>query len=275
MADTMTPDVGSTVQELRGEDEIILRMDGVIGGYGATTVLHETNLEVHRNALTTIIGPNGAGKSTALKAIFGLVRVRSGHVWYDEEDIVGLSQVELLRRGISFVPQGRNVFPRMSVRANLELGGVSLGNLALTRERVAGIALELFPILRAKANKQAGTLSGGEQKMLEIGRAMLLEPRLLLIDEPSVGLSPILVQQVFRVLQQLRDRGTTVLMIEQNAKSALEVSDYGLVLQQGRLALAGTASEVLNHPEIGRLFLGGAMHGVGSQTRSASNDSTA
>ena len=201
-----------------------------------------------------------------------MVRVRSGHVWYEDEDIVGLSQIELLRRGISFVPQGRNVFPRMTVRSNLELGGVSLGNLRLTRERVDSIAFELFPMLRMKADRQAGTLSGGEQKMLEIGRAMLLEPRLLLIDEPSVGLSPILVQQVFGLLQELRDRGTTVLMIEQNAKSALETSDYGLVLQQGRLALAGTAAEILNHPEIGRLFLGGAMRGVGSaRTREARN----
>ena len=186
-----------------GDDDIILRMDAVVGGYGATTVLHETSFAVHRNALTTIIGPNGAGKSTAIKAIFGIVRVRSGHIWYGGDDIVGLDQVELLRRGISFVPQGRNVFPRMTVRANLELGGVSLGNLALTHERVTGIAFELFPMLRAKADRQAGTLSGGEQKMLEIGRAMLLEPRLLLIDEPSVGLSPILVQQVFGLLRQL------------------------------------------------------------------------
>ena len=262
--ETAAPETGATVEELSGGDDVILRMDAVVGGYGATTVLHETSFEVHRNALSTIIGPNGAGKSTAIKAIFGMVRVRSGHVWYEDEDIVGLSQVELLRRGISFVPQGRNVFPRMSVRANLELGGVSLDNLALTRRRVASIAFELFPMLRVKADKQASTLSGGEQKMLEIGRAMLLEPRLLLIDEPSVGLSPILVQQVFTLLQELRDRGTTVLMIEQNAKSALEVSDYGLVLQQGRLALAGTAPEVLNHPEIGRLFLGGAMRGIDS-----------
>ena len=254
----MSPDAGTTIDE-PGDDDIILRMDAVVGGYGATTVLHETSFGVHRNALTTIIGPNGAGKSTAIKAIFGMVRVRSGHIWYGDDDIVGLDQIELLRRGISFVPQGRNVFPRMTVRANLELGGVSLGNLALTHERVTGIAFELFPMLRAKADRQAGTLSGGEQKMLEIGRAMLLEPRLLLIDEPSVGLSPILVQQVFGLLQRLKDRGTTVLMIEQNAKSALEVSDYGLVLQQGRLALAGTASEVLNHPEIGPLFLGGVM----------------
>jgi branched-chain amino acid transport system ATP-binding protein len=264
VADTVIPEtlasqagdtVGATVEAPR---------DAVVGGYGATTVLHETSLDVHRNALTTIIGPNGAGKSTAIKAIFGMVRVRSGHVWYEDENIVGLGQIELLRRGISFVPQGRNVFPRMTVRANLELGGVSLDNLRLTRERVDSIAFELFPTLRVKAERQASTLSGGEQKMLEIGRAMLLEPRLLLIDEPSVGLSPILVQQVFGLLQELRDRGTTVLMIEQNAKSALEMSDYGLVLQQGRLALAGTASEVLNHPEIGRLFLGGAMRGVGA-----------
>ena len=278
MADTMAPQngaaVGATLEEpCGGGDDVILRMDAVVGGYGATTVLHETSFEVHRNALTTIIGPNGAGKSTALKAIFGMVRVRSGHVWYEDDDVVGLSQIELLRRGISFVPQGRNVFPRMTVRANLELGGVSLGNLRLTRERVDSIAFELFPMLSMKADSQASTLSGGEQKMLEIGRAMLLEPRLLLIDEPSVGLSPILVQQVFDLLQELRTRGTTVLMIEQNAKSALEVSDYGLVLQQGRLALAGTASEVLNHPEIGRLFLGGAMRGVGShQARPARND---
>ncbi len=264
--ETAVPETGATVEESGGGDDVILRMDAVVGGYGATTVLHETSLDVRRNALTTIIGPNGAGKSTAIKAIFGMVRVRSGHVWYEDEDVVGLSQIELLRRGISFVPQGRNVFPRMSVRANLELGGVSLENLRLTRQRVDSIAFELFPMLREKADRQASTLSGGEQKMLEIGRAMLLEPRLLLIDEPSVGLSPILVQQVFGLLQELRNHGTTVLMIEQNAKSALEVSDYGLVLQQGRLALAGTASEVLNHPEIGRLFLGGAMGGV-SATR--------
>ena len=156
-------------------------------------MLHGTSFAVQRNSLTTVIGPNGAGKSTAIKAIFGIVRVRSGAIWYEGDDIVGLSQVELLHRGISFVPQGRNVFPRMSVRTNLELGGVSLGNKRLTRERIDGIVFELFPVLRAKADRQVSTLSGGEQKMLEIGRAMLLQPRLLLIDEPSVGLSPILV----------------------------------------------------------------------------------
>jgi branched-chain amino acid transport system ATP-binding protein len=236
----------------------ILRLDHVVGGYGSTTILHETTFDVPRNAVTTIIGPNGAGKSTALKAVFGTVKVRSGHVWFEGDDIVGLSQIELLRRGISFVPQGRNIFPSMSVRSNLELGGVSLRDLKLTRERIERIAFAQFPVLAKKANQQAGTLSGGEQKMLEIGRALLLEPKLMLIDEPSIGLSPILVEQVFGLLGQLRDSGITVLMIEQNARKALEMSDHGIVLQQGRLALAGSAREVLDHPEIGHLFLGAA-----------------
>ena len=242
----------------------ILRLDHVVAGYGSTTILHETTFDVHRNAVTTIIGPNGAGKSTALKAVFGMVKVRSGHVWFDGDDVIGLSQIELLRRGISFVPQGRNIFPSMSVRSNLELGGVSLRDLKLTRYRIESIAFEQFPVLAQKANQQAGTLSGGEQKMLEVGRALLLEPRLLLIDEPSIGLSPILVEQVFGLMQQLRDRGITVLMIEQNARKALEISDHGLVLQQGRLALAGSAREILDHPEIGRLFLGAAARVDGS-----------
>jgi branched-chain amino acid transport system ATP-binding protein len=259
VADTLAPMIGDGAGGSDGRDDIILRMESVVGGYGSTTVLHQTSLEVHRDAITTVIGPNGAGKSTALKAIFGLLKVRSGHIRYEGEDLVGLTPLDLLRRGISYVPQGRNIFPRMTVRANLELGGVSLRDLALTRERIGSVAFELFPMLRRKADSQASSLSGGEQKLLEIGRAMLLEPRLLLIDEPSVGLSPILVQQVFALLRDLKDRGVTVLMIEQNAKSALETSDYGMVLQQGRLALAGSASDVLDHPEIGHLFLGGVM----------------
>lgn len=245
--------------DVPGPDDVILRLEGVVAGYGSTTVLHGTGLGIHRHAITTLIGPNGAGKSTALKAIFGMIDVRAGHIRYEGEDISGRSQVELLRLGISYVPQGRNIFPRMSVRSNLELGGVSLGDLRLTRRRVEEVAFELFPVLRTKAHAQAGSLSGGEQKMLEIGRAMLLEPRLLLVDEPSVGLSPILVRQVFDLLRSLRERGVTVLMVEQNAKQALEISDHGLVLQQGRLALAAPAAEVLDHPEIRHLFLGGAM----------------
>lgn len=237
----------------------LLKVTGVVGGYGQSTILHETSFEVERSAITTIIGPNGAGKSTALKAIFGILRIRSGEILFDGEDITGLSQLERLQQGISYVPQGRNIFPSMSVWDNLELGGVSLRDLSTTRKRIKTIAFQQFPVLADKARRQAGTLSGGEQKMLEVGRALLLKPRLLLIDEPSIGLSPILVSQVLGLMQGLRDSGITVLMIEQNAKMALEVSDHGVVLQQGRTILHGPADEILHHPQIGPLFLGGLV----------------
>ena len=239
--------------------DAILTVNEVVAGYGQSTVLHGTSFEVEPSAITTIIGPNGAGKSTVLKATFGIVRVRSGSISFDGNDITDLSQLERLQLGISFVPQGRNIFPSMSVWDNLELGGVSLKDLDLTRDRIESIAFQQFPILKERANRQAGTLSGGEQKMLEVGRALLLEPRLLLIDEPSIGLSPILVGQVLGLMQGLRDSGITVLMIEQNAKRALEVSDHGIVLQQGRTVLPGTADDVLHHPQIGHLFLGGTV----------------
>ena len=240
-------------------DTPILQLDEVVAGYGMATVLHETTFDVNSHSMTTVIGPNGAGKSTALKAVFGMVKVESGRIVYEGDDIVGSPQVELLNRGIAFVPQGRNIFPRMSVRDNLELGGVSLKDLELTRHRIDTIAFEQFPVLANKSNQQAGTLSGGEQKMLEVGRALLLEPRLLLIDEPSIGLSPLLVSQVFGLLRGLVETGITVLMIEQNAKKALEVSDFGIVLQQGRAVLEGRADEILEHPQIGSLFLGGLV----------------
>lgn len=236
----------------------ILQTDGIVAGYGPTTILHGTTIEVNKAALTTVIGPNGAGKSTLFKAIFGMLPIREGSITFDSADITGLKPIDLLAQGIAYVPQGRNIFPQLSVEHNLEFGGISLRDMAETRRRMKRV-YERFPILKERSNAQSGTLSGGEQKMLEIGRAMLLEPKLLLIDEPSIGLSPILVQQVFDELLSLRDNGVTILMIEQNAKQALAVSDYGIVLQQGRLALSGTADGVLNHPEIGPLFLGGAV----------------
>jgi branched-chain amino acid transport system ATP-binding protein len=236
----------------------IIETKGLVGGYGSTTILHGTTLEVPEKALTTVIGPNGAGKSTLFKAIFGMLNVREGKIFFAGEDISGKKPIALLKRGLAYVPQGRNIFPQLSVEHNLEFGGISLGDLPETHRRMERV-YEQFPILKERAKAQAGTLSGGEQKMLEIGRAMLLDPRCLLIDEPSIGLSPILVQQVFRELLALRDRGVSVVMIEQNAKQALAVSDYAIVLQQGRLALFGKANEVLNHPEIGHLFLGGAV----------------
>jgi branched-chain amino acid transport system ATP-binding protein len=243
--------------------DIILRTTGLVGGYGHTTILHGTTIEVPRAKLTTVIGPNGAGKSTLFKALFGMLHIREGTVSLDGKDITHLSPMERLQHGLAYVPQGRNIFPELSVEHNLEFGGVSLRNLKETHRRMEKV-MARFPILRQRAKAQASTLSGGEQKMLELGRALLLEPKVLLIDEPSIGLSPILVAEVFKLLLSLRDSGVTILMIEQNAKKALGISDYGIVLQQGRLALAGTASQVLHHPEIGHLFLGGVVQVEGA-----------
>jgi branched-chain amino acid transport system ATP-binding protein len=241
---------------LDNNTDIILRTKGLVTGYGRTTILHGIDVEVPEGALTTVIGPNGAGKSTLFKALFGMLTISAGSITLYDEDITYLSPMKKLQHGIAYVPQGRNIFPELTVEHNLEFGGVSLRDLKETRRRMEKV-MDQFPVLRERAKAQASTLSGGEQKMLEIGRALLLDPKLLLIDEPSIGLSPILMAEVFSLLLSLRDSGVTILMIEQNAKKALSISDYGMVLQQGRLALDGTASEVLHHPEIDRLFLGG------------------
>jgi len=239
-------------------NDAILELKDVVAGYGNMTILHGTTLDVKRDAITTVIGPNGAGKSTAFKTIFGMLRAQSGSIRFNGAEITNLTPRDLIARGISYVPQGRNIFPELSVRHNLEFGGV----VAPKDFDLAGrmeVAMERFPVLRRKANHQASTLSGGEQKMLEIARGLVLEPKLMLIDEPSIGLSPILVADLFRILKELRDRGITILMIEQNAKRALENSDYGLVLELGRTRIAGTAPAILADKRIGQLFLGGGL----------------
>jgi branched-chain amino acid transport system ATP-binding protein len=239
--------------------ETILEVQGLVGGYGKMTILNGTSFSVPAGSITTVIGPNGAGKSTVFKAIFGLLKLREGKVVFGGRDVTGLNQRELLTAGISYVPQGRNIFPELSVRHNIELGSVAAGrDIADLPARIEA-ALDKFPVLRKKATQQASTLSGGEQKQLEIARSLLLDPRLMLVDEPSIGLSPLLVQQTFNILRELRDRGVTILMIEQNARSALEISDFGIVLELGQTRLVDKAERVLNDPRIGQLFLGGAM----------------
>jgi len=233
----------------------ILRLVNIVGGYGRMTILNGCSFDVARGAITTIIGPNGAGKSTTFKAIFGMLRIASGQILLEGRNIIGETQARLLGLGVCYVPQGRNIFPELSVRDNLELGGIALGTAASLRPRVEQ-ALNRFPILREKAAAQASTLSGGQQKLLEIARGLIAEPKLMLIDEPSIGLSPIMVKDVFATLQQLRDGGTSILMVEQNARSALEISDYGIVLETGRTRLIGQAHDVLNDPRVARLFLG-------------------
>jgi branched-chain amino acid transport system ATP-binding protein len=239
--------------------DAILDVQGLVGGYGKMTILNGTTFSVPAGSITTVIGPNGAGKSTVFKAIFGLLQLREGRVIFKGRDVTGLSQRELLTSGICYVPQGRNIFPELSVRDNIQLGAVVAGRDITDLPARIETALDKFPALRKRAAQQASTLSGGEQKQLEIVRGLLLNPQLVLIDEPSIGLSPLMVQQTFNILKELRDRGVSILMIEQNARSALEISDYGIVLELGQTRLVDKADRVLSDPRIGQLFLGGAM----------------
>ena len=235
----------------------ILVLDEVVAGYGGLTVLNGTSLHAARGAITTIIGPNGAGKSTVFKAVFGLLPVRRGRVAFDGRDITNEEPRRLLELGITYVPQGRNVFPELSVLHNLELGLTAAGREADVAGRVEAM-LQRFPMLREKARAQASTLSGGQQKLLEIARGLLLDPKLMLIDEPSIGLSPLLVGETFEILQGLRGQGVSILMVEQNAKRALEISEFGVVLELGRVRMLGRSRDLLADPRVGQLFLGGA-----------------
>ncbi|CAN7369148.1 ABC transporter ATP-binding protein [Variovorax sp. LjRoot290] len=234
-----------------------IEFDNVLAGYKDFMILNNLSFKARRGKITLLLGPNGAGKSTVLKTLFGLLKVRNGRVLLDGEDITGASPKDLLvKHGIAFVPQGRNLFGQLTAYENLELGGITLG-MKTTHERIPEV-LELFPRVKERMNSAASSLSGGEQKQLEVGRALLLRPKVLLIDEPSIGLSPMVVQDVFRLLRKLADQGTTVLMVEQNVKSALKMADEAIALESGRLVLHKPASELLADPNIERLFLGGA-----------------
>ena len=235
-----------------------IEFKGVLAGYKEFMILNHLSFQAKKGCITLLLGPNGAGKSTVLKTLFGLLKPRQGQILLNEEDITGLSQKELLAKGIAFVPQGRNLFGQLSLIQNLELGGITLG-MKTTHERIPEV-LEFFPRLKERIHSMASALSGGEQKQLEIGRALLLRPRVILIDEPSIGLSPIVVQDVFKLLRKLADQGTTVLMVEQNVKSALKFADEAIALESGQKLLQRAASELLEDPHIERLFLGGMQH---------------
>jgi branched-chain amino acid transport system ATP-binding protein len=239
-------------------DATMIEFDDVVAGYGEFMILNNLGFKARRGRITLLLGPNGAGKSTVLKALFGLLKVRQGRIRLDGQDITGTPAKQLLtQHGVAFVPQGRNLFGQLTVFENLELGGITLGTKT-THERIPEV-LSLFPRVRERINSAASSLSGGEQKQLEVGRALLLRPKVLLIDEPSIGLSPLVVQDVFRLLRKLADdQGVTILMVEQNVKSALKMADDAIALESGRLVLHKPAGELLADPNIERLFLGGA-----------------
>ncbi|MCE2529250.1 MAG: ABC transporter ATP-binding protein [Acidimicrobiia bacterium] len=243
--------------ETTTERPLLEVLDMSAGYYAGHDVVHHINLEVAEGEIVCVIGPNGAGKSTVFRAIYGLAEVRSGQVLCDGVDITNIAPQEALRTArMAIVPQLRSVFPQMTVHENLELGMYLEPDKARVRERIDYI-YGLFPRLARRARQDAGTMSGGEQRMLEIGRSLMHEPRIVLMDEPSAGLAPIITRQVFEAIRQLNHEiGLTVLMIEQNARQGLEASDRGYVLEVGRNSYQGSARELLADPEVRRAFLG-------------------
>lgn len=236
--------------------EPLLAVSGLKAGYGHSAVLHGVDLEVRSGEVVSLIGSNGAGKSTLLKAIVGLVRPREGQVIYDGSDVTGTGPEKLVRSGIALVPEGRMLFGPLSVAENLELGAYAAPSrgTAITQgmQRVG----KLFPILMERAAQPAATLSGGEQQMLAIGRALMSNPSLLLLDEPSLGLAPKVIGQIFQVLDELRAEGVTIVLVEQDAKLALKHSDRGYVMRTGAMALEGTADELLADESVRTIYLG-------------------
>jgi len=232
----------------------LLRVDGVSAGYDQMEILHEVSVEVRPAEIVTLIGPNGAGKSTLMKTVFGLLRPRTGSIRLDGQDITGLAPSALVRRGLSYVPQVDNVFPSLTVEENLEMGAVVRTDDVRPRlEEVLG----LFPSLAGKRRLKAGWLSGGERQMVAMGRALMLDPRLLLLDEPSAGLSPVLVDRVFERIEAINRGGVAILLVEQSAREALRRSHRGYVLAGGQVRLEGSGPALLENPEVGRLYLGG------------------
>jgi branched-chain amino acid transport system ATP-binding protein len=237
--------------------EAALVLDGVVAGYGGGDVLRGVTFEVPANQITCVVGPNGAGKSTLMKAISGLLKPRLGTVTLNGEKLIGKSPRQILKLGVVQVPQNHSLFTGMTVRENIDLGGYILSDRAQVAKRVDAV-FDLFPQVRDWAGKRAGELSGGQQRLVEFARALMLDPALILLDEPSMGLSPLVLKSVFAAARQMNAAGATILLVEQNARAGLKFSHHGVVMENGIVRLSGTGSEVLNHPEIGELYLGGA-----------------
>ena len=234
----------------------LLRAEAMTAGYGKMPILHDVSLIIAPGELVAVIGPNGAGKSTAFKVIVGFLKPTVGRVLFDGDDITGRRPDQVLRRGLAYVPQGRIVFPQMTVLENLEMGGYIERNPARIREALERV-YALFPILAERRRQKAGTMSGGEQQMVAIGRALMTTPKLVLLDEPSLGLSPKYVSLIFEKLVEMKRSGYTLMLVEQNAAKALSVADRAYVLELGRNRFEGTGRALLANPEVKRLYLGG------------------
>ena len=233
----------------------VLDVRELSANYGGRNILDGVNLQVHAGEIVTVIGHNGAGKSTLLRAIFNLVPWRSGHISLKGRDVMGLPSDQLLMAGLAYVPQHRSVFPRLTIEENLQMGGYLVRDAQVLAQRIERV-LDLFPVLKTRAGQWAGDRSGGEQRMLEIARTLLQDPQLIMLDEPSIGLAPKMVETVFATVQLLRDQGKAVLMVEQNVKKALSVSDRACVMELGAVRIQDQADRLLQDERVARLYLG-------------------
>lgn len=234
----------------------MLKVEDIHVYYGAIHAIKGISLEVSQGEIVTLIGANGAGKTSILNTICGLIKPKSGKITFEGKDITGVATQELVKRGLTQVPEGRRIFANMPVYENLELGGYLNKNKKEVAEDIERV-YNRFPRLRERKNQLAGSLSGGEQQMLAMGRALMSKPRLLLLDEPSMGLSPILVKEIFSIIKELNQQGTTILLVEQNAKMALSIAHRGYVVETGRIVLTGMAADLLDSPEVKKAYLGG------------------
>ena len=237
----------------------MLKVEGLSVHYGGIHALQGIDLEVRHGSVVSLIGANGAGKSTTLRSIVGLVKPSGGRVTWNGEALTGLATKDIVSRGVCLVPEGRHVFPNLTVDENLTLGAYSRSDkpgIAADRKKVFGF----FPRLEQRATQKAGTLSGGEQQMLAVGRALMTRPKILMMDEPSLGLAPLIVKMIFDIVREINEEGVTVLLIEQNAKAALEIADDAYVLETGRITLHGPGKELLEHDGVRKAYLGEGQH---------------
>jgi branched-chain amino acid transport system ATP-binding protein len=248
--------VGAAAKAAGAAGEVMLDVQDIHVFYGNIEAIKGVSLQIRSGEIVTLIGANGAGKSTTLNAISGLQRPRSGKIFYEGRDLTSVPPYEVVTLGLSQAPEGRRIFPRMTVKENLEMGAFSRPHQDLTADfdRV----YDLFPVLKERESQTGGTLSGGEQQMLAMGRALMAGPKLMMLDEPSMGLAPMLVERIFDIIKEINAQGTTILLVEQNAHVALEISDRGYVLETGKVTLSDEGAALLNNPHVQEAYLGGA-----------------
>lgn len=238
---------------------MLLRLQNVIAGYDGSDVLKGVDLDVEKGSITCVVGPNGAGKSTVLRVISGLLKPRRGEITFDGRPIGGLKPRQVLSMGIVQVPQNHSLFPDIPVRENVRLGAYMLNDAALVRKRLSEVE-ELFPVVKERARDKAGNLSGGQQRLVEFARCLMLDPALILLDEPSMGLDPKTLKQVYDTIAVMHSTGRTILLVEQNVRRGLGISTRGVVMESGQVRLEGTHNEILDNPQISHLYLGGTLY---------------